>query len=71
LNEKFLEEYMDQYRKMHNKESAIIIKSMVYIRTCMWLTHIKLRRQDWAGHICWMDGSRTPRKILEGNIYGS
>ena len=29
------------------------------------VTYIKLGRLKWAGHICRMDGSRTPRKILE------
>jgi hypothetical protein len=32
-------------------------------------THVKLRGLEWAGHICQMDESRTPRKILEGKIY--
>jgi hypothetical protein len=62
---------MDQYRKMNNAESTIIRKSTVYLKACMWLIHIKLRRQEWVGHICQMDGSITPRKILEGNRQGS
>ena len=33
------------------------------------VTHVKLRRLEWAGHICQMDESRTPRKIPEGKIY--
>jgi hypothetical protein len=29
------------------------------------VTFIRLGRLEWAGHICRMDGSRTPRKIFE------
>jgi hypothetical protein len=32
-------------------------------------THVKLRRLEWAGHICQMDESRMPRNILERKIY--
>jgi hypothetical protein len=71
LNEKHLEEYMDQYRKMNNAESTIIRKSIVYIKACMWLIHIKLRIQEWVGHICQTNGSVSPRKILEGNTQHS
>jgi len=28
-------------------------------------------RLEWAGNICRMGVSRTPKKILEGKIYGS
>jgi len=71
LNEKYLEEYTDQYRKMNNAEFNIIRKSMVYIKAYMWLIHIKLRREEWVGHICLTEGSISPRKILEGNTQGS
>lgn len=30
--------------------------------------HIQLIRLECAGHICTLDGSRTPRKILERQI---
>ena len=49
---------------------AIIIKFMGYIRTHV-LTHIKLRRLEWARHICRMDISRATRERLEGKIHGS
>jgi len=55
---------------MNNAESTIIRKSMVYIKAHMWLIHNKLRRQEWVEHVCQMDGSITPRKILEGNTQG-
>jgi hypothetical protein len=32
-------------------------------------THVKLRRLEWAGHICQMVESRTLGNILEGKIY--
>jgi len=35
------------------------------------VTHIELRRLEWAGHIWSKCISRTPRKIWEGKIYGS
>jgi hypothetical protein len=35
------------------------------------LMHIKLRRLEWAGHICRMDISRAPRERLEGDFNGS
>jgi hypothetical protein len=31
----------------------------------------KLRRLKWTEHICRLDGSRSPREILEVNKYGS
>jgi len=31
--------------------------------------HVKLRRLEWAGHICQMDASRMPRNILERKMY--
>jgi hypothetical protein len=70
LNEKHLEEYKDKYKKINNAESTIIRKSMVYIKVCMWLIHIKLR-QEWVGYIFRKDGSISPRKTLEGNTQGS
>ena len=52
-----------------SKQSLMLNDSIiVYIlMNLVVMTHIKLRRLEWAGHICRMDGSRTPRKILEGN----
>ena len=35
------------------------------------LTHIKLRRLEWARHICRMDISRAPGERLEVKIHGS
>jgi len=32
-------------------------------------THVKLRRLEWAGHICQMDESRMPRNMVERKIY--
>jgi hypothetical protein len=34
------------------------------------LTHIKLRRLEWGGHICRIDISRAPKKTLEGKTHG-
>jgi hypothetical protein len=34
------------------------------------LSHIKLRRLEWPGHICRIDISRAPRERLEGKIHG-
>lgn len=34
------------------------------------VTHIKLRRLEWAGHVYRMEEYRIPKKILEGTIYG-
>jgi len=60
------------YRPTQKKcsgEYAIIIKFMGYIMTHV-LTHIKLRRLEWAGHNCRMD-IKAPRERLEGKIHGS
>ncbi|PSN56375.1 hypothetical protein C0J52_13974 [Blattella germanica] len=34
------------------------------------ITHIKLRRLEWAGHVYRMEEHRTPRRIMEGRLYG-
>jgi len=30
---------------------------------------IKSRRIAWLGHVMWMDDNRTPKRILDGNLW--
>jgi hypothetical protein len=43
---------------------------MVCVRTYIW-KHALITRREWAGYICRMDLSGTPRNILKGNMYVS
>jgi hypothetical protein len=47
------------------------MKSCTVYRSTDVITHIKLRRLGWAGHVHWMQSSRIKKKqLLEGRILG-
>ena len=53
-----------QWRSRYNQELYKQFKSTDLV------THIKLRRLEWAGHVSRMEESRVPKKVMEGKIYG-
>ncbi|KAJ4440945.1 hypothetical protein ANN_10794 [Periplaneta americana] len=53
-----------QWEIMYNQEVMEQYRDMDVV------THIKLRRLEWAGHINRMENQRISRKIMEGRIYG-
>jgi hypothetical protein len=55
-----------QWRLSYNHEIVVWVSQDINV-----LTQIELCRLEWTGHICRMNRSRTPRKTLEGKIYGS
>jgi hypothetical protein len=52
LDGKYVEEYVGEYRKMCSGESAVIMKSV----DVDVVAHIELRRLEWTGHTCRVDG---------------
>jgi hypothetical protein len=70
LNGKYSEEFISQYRKMHNAESAMMMKSAVYTRICVdVVTHIKLTRWMAWTHLQddWI--KNTKRNLRRKNVW--
>ena len=52
------------WRMRYNHELYGKYNSMDLVR------YIKLRRLEWAGHVYRMEEHRTPRRVMEGKLYG-
>ena len=53
-----------QWRIRYNHELMDLYKETDIV------TYIKLKRLEWAGHVCRMGSQRVNKRIVEGRIYG-